>query len=168
MRISETILESEAQIKTDPYNPPSPYCSCQRHIWRREMRKGRERLLQSKGDCHPKTPPSILNGEGFARSWAWPDRRENLMNRRLLLSPNNPEYHFRLALLYHEKGAWERTLKHLQKTVSLSPKMLMQKRCLPPSMKRWDLKDRPLQFMERRERLIWSFRPFHLISPTKI
>jgi len=112
------ILEVEAKIRTDPFNPIHHIALARAYLEGGSEEKARK-VIATKRRL-PSKDPSI--------HFAWAELCEELGMARqaiesyeqaIALNPQNSEYHFKIALLYYEKGAWEKALKHLQKTVSL-------------------------------------------------
>lgn len=112
-------LELEAQIKADPFNPRLHIALARIYLEEGDEERARKiivtkRKLPSKdGSVHFEWG-KLCEELGLAR------QAVESYEQAIALNPDNPEYHFRIGLLYYEKGAWERALKHLHKTLSLS------------------------------------------------
>ena len=120
MRISEIILDTEAKIRTDPYNPLHHIALAKAYLEEgledkaRNIVAIRRRMPSKNSEVHYEWG-QLCEELGMARQ-----ARESF-EQSIALDPDNPDYHLRLALLSHEKGAWERALKHLEKALALSP-----------------------------------------------
>jgi hypothetical protein len=127
--MNKEILDIEAQIKLDPFNPIHHIALAKAYLGEGDEERARKviaikRMLPSRDPAVHFEWGKLCEELGMSRQ-----ARESY-EQAIALCPKNPEYHFRLALLFHEKGAWERALKHLQKTIVLSPENLQAKKML--------------------------------------
>jgi tetratricopeptide (TPR) repeat protein len=119
----------ESQIKSDPYNPLHHIALARAYLEQGDEERARKiiaikRRLPSNDHTVHFEWGRLSEEIGMARQ-----ARESY-EQAIALNPNSGDYHWRIARLLYEGGAWERALKHLQKTVVLLPQSVEAKEML--------------------------------------
>src|SRR3972149_4940391 len=112
MKIYEFILNLESQIKSDPFNPLRHIALAKAYMEEGDEERARK-VVAIKRRLPSKDPPVHFEWGMLCEELGMARQARESYEQAIALSPNNANYHFRLDLLYQEKGAWERTLKHL-------------------------------------------------------
>src|SRR4030043_538583 len=127
--MNSVILQIEAKIRTDPFNPLHHIALARAYLDEGDEEKAR-RVIAIKRKLPSKDPVAHFEWGKLCEELGMAQQARESYEQAIALNPGNPDYHFRIALLYYEKAAWERTLNHLQKVISLSPQNLKAKEML--------------------------------------
>ena len=116
----DVISDLEFQVRSDPYNPAHHIALAKAYLEEGDEERARK-IVAIKRRLPSKDPSIHYEWGQLCEELGMARQALESYEQALALDPANPDYHFRVAFLYYEKGGWERTLKHLQKTVSLAP-----------------------------------------------
>ncbi len=119
MKVFDSILKIESQIKSDPYNPVHHIALARAFLEEGNEEQAR-RIIVTKRKLPSKDPAIHFEWGRLCEELGMSHQARESYEQAISLDPESPEYHFRLGLLYYEKGAWEKVIKHFHKTISLS------------------------------------------------
>lgn len=119
MKVFDSILKIESQIKSDPFNPAYHIALARSYLEEGNEEQSRK-IIATKRKLPSKDPAIHFEWGMLCEELGMSHQARESYEQAISLDPENPEYHFRIGLLYYEKGAWERVLKHFHKTISLS------------------------------------------------
>lgn len=153
------IKDIEAQIKTDPFNPAHHIALAIAYLEEGDEERARK-VIAIKRRLPSKDPSIHFEWGRLCEELGMARQARESYEQAIALNPNNADYHFCLALLYYEKGAWERTLKHLQKTVSLSLDNGEAKRMLASLYEEMGFKGSAIAVHGKEKKTDWAVQPF--------
>lgn len=107
MNTPSKILDLEARIKTDPYNPIHQIALARACLEAGDEERAR-RVAAGKRNMPSKDPSVHFAWGKLCEELGMARQARESFEQAIALDPENPECHLRVALLYSEKGAWER------------------------------------------------------------
>lgn len=123
------LIYLEALIRSDPFNPLHHIALAKAYLEGGDEERARK-VVAIKRRLPSKEPTVHFEWGKLCEELGMARQAIESYEQAIALSPNQGEYHFRIAQLFFEKGAWERAMKHLQKTLSLIPQSQKAKEML--------------------------------------
>ncbi len=119
MKFYDSVLTLQSKIKSDPYNPVHHIALAKAYLEQGDEERARKVVAIKR---RLPTKDSFVHFEWgmLCEELGMASQARESYEQAISLEPANPEYHFRITRLFYEKGAWERAIRHLQKTVALS------------------------------------------------
>lgn len=104
MKFSERIIEVELNTKSDPFNPLHHIALAKAYLEEGDEERARK-VVAIKRRLPSKDPSIHFEWGKLCEELGMACQARESYEQAIALDPKNSDYHFRLAYLYHEKGA---------------------------------------------------------------